>query len=206
MRATGRHRIARGRWASPAHDAGSRIRSLFFGSLAAIALLVVLPQPLLADGGTLRLANVPMGLYRVNVFTAPTPIAPDSVDVSVLVTYERGRRVASDLQIEVVARSLDLPGTVVRHEATKDQAEDPRYYAAKFALGEVGDWEMEIRLEGPEGEGTTRFTVSVREPGLLDNPWIVLFAALTPLVLVGWWLRRSGPSGSEPGPASVRDP
>jgi hypothetical protein len=169
-------------------------------------LLVVLPQPLFADGGTLRVANVPMGRYRVNVFTAPTPISPDSVDVSVLVTYERGRGVAPDLQIEVVARSLDYPGTVVRHEATRDQAEDPRYYAAKFALGEVGDWEMEIRLEGPEGEGTTRFTVAVQEPGLLDNPWVVLFAALAPLALVGWWLRRSGPAGSEPELASPREP
>jgi len=164
--------------------------------------LAALPSPLQADGGTLRAANVPVGAYRVSVFTDPTPIPPDSIDVSVLVTFERGRGIARDLEIEVTAHRLDGMGRPVRHPATREQAEDPRYYAAKFALGSMGDWEIQVGIRGPEGEGEIRFQVTVQEQGLLDNPYLVLAGALLPLLLVGWWLKRSGRPG--PTPPSTR--
>ena len=162
--------------------------------LAVVGLLLGVTTPLAADGGTLRVANVPMGAYRVNVFTDPTPISPDSIDVSVLVTFERGRGVARGLEIEVVCRPLDHTAPPVRRMATREQAEDPRYYAAKFALGSPGEWEIQLRVVGPEGEGEVSFEVRVQEPGLLDNPYLILAAALLPLVLVGWWLRFNSPS------------
>jgi hypothetical protein len=159
--------------------------------LLATTLLAV-ANPLWADGGTLRVANVPMGAYRVNVYTDPTPISPDSIDVSVLATFERGRGVALGLEIEVVARHVDVPGPEIRHPATRDQAEDPRFYAAKFALGSEGNWEITVRVKGPEGAGEVAFEVEVREPGLFGNPYLILTVALLPLILVGWWLRRTG--------------
>ncbi len=160
------------------------------GALAAVAAsLLTQNRLLLADGGTLRVANVPMGAYRVNVFTDPTPITPDSIDVSALVTFERGRGVAPGLDIEVEARRADRTGSPIRHPATREQADDPRFYAAKFALGSVGEWEILVRVAGPEGEGEVSFRVRVQEPGLLDNPYLILLAAFLPLVLVGWWLR-----------------
>jgi hypothetical protein len=163
-------------------------------ALVVIALLLGIPsdRPLLADGGTLRVANVPMGAYRVNVFTDPTPIPPDSIDVSVLVTFERGRGIARGLAIEVEARPVGAPEWALSHPATREQAEDPRYYAAKFALGSVGEWELEVRVRGPEGEGAVRFQVSVQEPGPLDNPFLILGLALAPLFLIGWWLKQTG--------------
>ena len=144
-----------------------------------------------ADGGTLRVGNLPMGAYRVNVFTDPTPITPDSIDVSILVTFERGRGVAQGLEIEVEAEPADGLGAFVRHPATQEQADDPRYYAAKFALGAEGLWDIKVRLSGPEGEGETSFQVRVQEPGLFGNPYLILAVALFPLVLVGWWLKRT---------------
>ena len=50
-----------------------------------------------------------------------------------------------------------------------------------------------MRVYGPEGEGEVSFEVRVQEPGFLDNPYLILVAALLPLVLVGWWL-KSGES------------
>ncbi len=97
-----------------------------------------------------------MGAYRVNVFTDPTPIPPDSIDVSVLVTFERGRGVATGLEIEVVARRVDGTGEEIRHPATRDQAIDPRYYAAKFALGSEGLWEIRSPGRGTGGRGRDR--------------------------------------------------
>jgi len=167
------------------------------------ALSSAIPRLLLADGGTLRVSNVPMGAYRVYVFTDPTPIPPDTIDVSVLVTFERGRGVATGLEILVVGRPLDPPGPEVVRAATREQADDPRYYAAHFSLGSVGPWELEIRLRGPEGEGEVRFEVEVREPGLRNNPFLILGLALVPLLLVGWWLRKSvGPPGPSRAPES----
>jgi hypothetical protein len=163
------------------------------------SLLVAGPVDLQADGGTLRAANVPMGAYRVNVFTDPTPVPPDSIDVSVLVTFERGRGMATGLEIEVLARRVDGTGEEIRHSATRDQATDPRYYAAKFALGSEGLWQVRVRVEGPEGEGETVFRLSVQEAGLLENPYLILTAALLPLFLVGWWLKRTRSPSNHPG-------
>jgi hypothetical protein len=105
-----------------------------------------------------------------------------------LVTFERGRGVALGLTIEVEGKREDNPGVVVRHPATREQADDPRYYAAKFALGSEGVWTITVRLSGPEGEGETSFQVKVQKPGLFGNPFLILTVAL---LLVGWWLRRS---------------
>lgn len=160
-------------------------------SWAVVLCLLVAPSFLRGDGGTLRIANAPMGAYRINVFTDPTPIPPDSIDVSVLATFERGRGVATGLEILVSALKMDGSGTTVQHRATRDQADDPRYYAAKFALGDIGMWSISVRIVGPEGEGEVSFEVRSQEPGLMDNPYAILFLALLPLLLVGWWLRKS---------------
>ncbi len=164
----------------------------------AFLLSLLSPAPLQADGGTLRVANVAMGAYRINVFTAPTPITPDSVDVSVLATFERGRGVARNLQILVVCRLLDDSGTQVTHAATREEADDPRYYAAKFPMGAVGEWEMEVKIQGPEGEGSVTFQVQVQEPGFLQNPILILALAFVPLLLAGAWLKL-GAGSESPG-------
>lgn len=188
---------------------GKLVRFLIWAAAVSGAVLSCLsPRLLLADGGTLRVSNVPMGAYRVYVFTDPTPIPPDTLDVSVLVTFERGRGLATGLEILVVGRHLDAPGPEVTRAATREQADDPRYYAAHFSLGSKGRWELEVRLRGPEGEGKVRFEVEVLEPSLGDSPFFILGLALVPLILVGWWLRRSGgppapPEALESGP---RDP
>jgi hypothetical protein len=153
--------------------------------------LLLYPETVDADGGRLRAVNVPVGAYRVSVFTDPTPVPPDTIDVSVLATFERGRGLAPGLEVEVTCRLLDGSGVTVRHPATKEQADDPRYYSAKFALGAVGDWEIVVAVRGPEGEGEIRFPVSVKEPGLFGNPVLIIALALLPLLLVGWWLRRT---------------
>jgi hypothetical protein len=169
----------------------------------ALAMGVASSIPLLADGGTLRVANVVMGSYRVSVFTDPTPITPDSLDVSVLATFERGREIAQGLEIAVLARLLDGSGREIQHPATRDQAEDPRYYAAKFSPGAVGEWEIVVRVEGPEGSGEASFLVRVQNPGPFDNPFLILGVALLPLALVGWWLRGT-PSNEEVSSPSTR--
>ncbi len=171
-----------------------------FSGLALLHFLVLsllLPDPAGGDGGTLRVGNHPMGAYRINVYTDPTPVPPDTIDISILATYDRGRGVAQGLEIVVEARPLDFQGPTVTWKATRDQADDPRFYAAKFALGRIGLWEVLVRVRGPEGEGEVSFQLKAQEPGVFQNPYLILVLALAPLLLVGWWLRSS--QGQPPG-------
>lgn len=164
--------------------------------------VLAVTSPLLANGGKLRVGDAAIGRYRVSVYTDPTPPRPDSLDVSVLVLRDGGAEPVDGLDVRVEARfegsapegvRAPLP---VRTAATRDQADDPRYYAAKFAPGVEGPWAVEVAVAGPEGSGSVTFDLRVREPGLLERGWVVLVLALMPLALLGWWLGR--PSGARP--------
>lgn len=190
--------------------------------LLAILGFLALPGLLLANGGTLRVADAPVGAYRVSVYTDPTPPRPDSVDVSVLVVREGDPTPVPDLEIAVRATPVEEPGDEREDEggdesadesrgapastrtvaATRDQADDPRYYAAKFAPGRVGPWRFEVDVRGPEGEGTVSFEIQVREPGLLDRPWVVVGLALVPLALLASWLLRGGTGEADEAPSA----
>ncbi len=169
------------------------------GGLLALLLLLGLAAPTaFANGGTLRLANVPMGEYRVSVFTDPTPVRPDSLDVSVLVLREGVLGVADDVRVTVRTRLLQDPGPGELREATREQADDPRYHAVKFGLGAEGEWEITVAVSGPGGEGEASFQVRARERGLLGHPAVLVTLALLPLLGVALWIfREEEPDGLE---------
>lgn len=178
---------------------GSRTGRSGRGAVAVACLL--LAPALLANGGTLRVADAVMGDYRVSVYTGPTPPRPDSVDVSVLVVRDDDPRPVDGLAIRVSARQVGpegvpgaFDGRTVTRTAHRSQADDPRYYAAKFAPGLPGEWLVEVSVSGPDGAGTASFRMEVREPGLLDRPWVVVTLALLPLAFLAWWLTRGSPT------------
>ena len=181
----------------------------WLGWAGALALVVGwalgAPGLLRADGGTIRLADLVFGEYRVTVFTDPTPITPDSLDVSFLITESRGLAVALDVEAWVEVTPVDHDGVAARHVATREQADDPRFYAAKFALGSEGVWRVRVGVEGARGRGTGEFEVTVRYTGLLRQPLVLLIAALLPLILVGAWLSLGG-GREENHPGDPGDP
>lgn len=167
--------------------------------LAALVLLAALPSLVHGNGGTLRVANVAMGDYRVSVFTDPTPVRPDSLDVSVLVLQEGVEGVPEGVGVTVTARLLEGYGEadhLDRHQgphvlqATRAQADDPRYYAAKFALGAEGRWEITVAVAGGAGAGEASFEVNARERGLLGHPLVLMILALLPLAGAAAWILR----------------
>lgn len=161
------------------------------GAAAAVALLLLFSASIaFANGGTLRLANVVMGEYRVSVFTDPTPVRPDSLDVSVLVMREGALGVAEDVQVTIRTRDLNGQGLEDVREATREQADDPRYYAAKFGLGAEGAWEIMVQVAGPAGEGEASFQVRARDRGILGHPLVLTVLALLPLIGVALWIFR----------------
>lgn len=175
------------------------------------AALVGAPTVLLANGGTLRLANVAMGEYRVSVFTDPTPVRPDSLDVSVLVLQEGELGVPEGLDITIRTDLIEVldeaptsaPATTMR--ATRGAADDPRYYAAKFPLGAAGVWRITIELQGDHGEGSASFDLTARERGVLGHPLVLSLLGLLPLAGAAWWIQRSdgddSPAETEDDPA-----
>ena len=169
--------------------------------LLGLTLLLAIPGTLLANGGTLRLANVSMGEYRVSVFTDPTPVRPDSLDVSVLVIREGVDGVPDGLDVQVRTELLELGGDHVETQplrvgagetlqATREQADDPRYYAAKFGLGAEGRWRITVSIRGDAGAGEASFEVVAREAGIFGQPLVLMILALLPLAGAGWWVMR----------------
>ena len=193
---------------APTPPEPSRRRWTGLKVLIVSALLVGLPTTLLANGGTLRLANVAMGDYRVSVFTDPTPVRPDSLDVSVLILQEGVEGVPDGVEVRVTTELLELHGEHVHDlpepsalgqtlPATREQADDPRYYATKFALGAEGRWRITVSVRGEVGEGQASFEVTARKRGPLGHPGVVITLALLPLLGAAWWVLRDGEAEEE---------
>lgn len=182
-----------------------------------ILLLLTIPGTLLANGGTLRLANVPMGDYLVSVFTDPTPVRPDSLDVSVLIFEQGVEGVPDGVVVTVRTELLELHGDTedwpdaragmgAMLQATREQADDRRYYATKFALGAPGRWSISVEVDGEGGQGEASFEVTARERGLLGHPLAITLLALLPLGLAAWWILRQEEGVESEGDAGSRRP
>lgn len=167
-------------------------------------LLLLLAAPLLlhANGGTLRVANAEVGPYWVSVFTDPTPVRVDTLDVSVLITEIGESEVVPGLNVRVFAEPVEHAGAAHDLPATREAADDPRYYAAKFRLGSTGRWRLSVEVEGDDGDGATAFEVEAGELRLLDRPLVLIFVSLLPLLLAAWWFLRGTPAeGARAGAA-----
>jgi hypothetical protein len=154
-------------------------------ALAGALLLVVVP-PVLANGGTVRVSRQAVGPYLVSVFTSPTPMRTGEVDISVLV-QDAGRESVLDVPVRVDAIPVGFQADSVRHPATREQATNKLFKAAKFDVREPGEWEFLVRVGGDEG-GSVRFVVELTDPTLLDRPYLLAALILLPLALLAWLL------------------
>jgi hypothetical protein len=168
--------------------AGAR-PSLLAGGLLVLAALVVAP-PLLANGGTVRISREVVGPYLVSVFTSPTPLRTGEVDVSVLVQDAAAESVL-DVAVMVQAIPVDADAQPIRVEATRQQATNKLFKAAKFDVRAEGVWELRVRVGGAEG-GEVSFQATLTDPTLLDRPYLLAALVLLPLALLGWLLLGRG--------------
>lgn len=156
---------------------------------AAAALLVLAcATPLLANGGTVRLSREPAGRYLVSVMSSPTPLRTGEIDISVLV-QDSAHEVVPGVPVVVEAIPLSGPGDTIRHPATRQQATNKFFVAAKFDIEAPGEWEFRLRVGEDEG-GTLAFRAEVTRTTLLDRPYLLAALLLLPLLVGGWLLGR----------------
>jgi hypothetical protein len=171
----------------PSHRRG---RVPFAAVLAFLAVPLLAAFPLardaLANGGTVRISRAAVGPYLVSVFTSPTPLRTGEVDVSVLV-QDQERETVLDVPVRVEAVPLEADVAPLRHEATREQATNKLFKAAKFPVPREGSWEFRVHVGGAEG-GAISFRATLSNPTLLDRPYLLAALVLLPLALLGWLL------------------
>ncbi len=168
----------------------TRLRPNLTGLAFAAAGVLMVASPLLANGGTVRISREVVGPYMVSVFTSPTPLRTGEVDVSVLV-QDTARQSVLDVPVTVEAVAIGFDAAPIRHTATRRQATNRLFKAAKFDIVGAGDWELKIHVGGEEG-GAVAFQVALTDPTLLDRPYLLATLVLLPLVVLGWLLLGRG--------------
>ena len=123
-----------------------------------------------ADGGTLRV-SARAGVYRISVFTSPTPFRAGPVDVSVLVQDGRTGEPLPQVNVTVRAAQRNQISPIVQ-QATREAATNKLFHAAALALPEPGWWEIEIAVEGERGSERIQFALEATEaPPAFQELW-----------------------------------
>ena len=151
---------------------------------AAVALLLA-GSPLLANGGTVRISRAPVGPWLVSVFSSPTPLRTGEVDVSVLVQDSSDASLDLPVWVEARAVGTGADAAPIRRAATREQATNKLFKAAKFDVDAPGEWEFRIEVGAA---GAVSFQATLTEPTLMDRPYLLALLVLLPLGLVAWLL------------------
>lgn len=191
-------------------ERGSATRRLIGALLLLSALAALGTTTALANGGTIQLADQPVGPYAVTVFTSPSPLRVGTADVSVLVVRAGTNDAVLDAQVRVTTEPVGHDGPGGSFEATHAQATNKLLYAANVSLPSDGPWRLTVAVAGPEGGGSAAFTVDV-SPAILGLSTLELACLTIPalgviaFVLLTWLPgRRKARAGALRRPATPR--
>lgn len=160
----------------------------------ALATLAALTTTAWANGGIVRISQAPVGPWLVTVYSSPTPLRTGEVDISTLVQDSANAIV--DVPITVDATPVGFVAEAVRSPATRRQATNKLFKAAKFDIAVPGRWEFRVRVgSAAQGEagasgpgGMVSFAAVVAKSTILDRPLLLAALVLLPLVGAGWFL------------------
>ncbi len=165
-----------------------------FGPLLAVVLFV--PAALArADGGTVRLSE-DKGSYRITVFTSPTPVRADPVDISVLVQDTKTGELASDVDVTIKIEGRSATHETLDRRATTEAATNKLYRAATFELSESGLYSVDVSVKGSREESRVRFEMEAADslPSWMTvSPWVCWPVALIGLFAIHQVLVRRKP-------------
>ncbi len=154
-----------------------------------LAALLLSVSPVWANGGTVRVAEQPVGPYFITVYTSPSPFRAGPVDVSAYVADAQGNRV-DDSQVTMITEPLGHTAQGGSYPATRDQADIKDFYSGKFNLPAPGRWRMTVDVQGPQGGGATAFELEAESASLIGTPFLIALLLLVPLG-IGWRLAQA---------------
>jgi hypothetical protein len=166
--------------------------ALSVGSIVAVLLLPAAQAD--AHGGKLQLELAPAGPYVVSVWTAPDPARVGALDISASILRSDTRRPVDDAGMRLTARVSTASGFV---EGVGSRAAGrffdllaPRLYHARVEIPAPGRWHVTVSVLGSAGRGDVDFDMDVAPP--LTISWVVIAAsaAVSILVLAGWFAVR----------------
>ena len=170
------------------------------GPLALPVLILALAAPALANGGTARIVRAPVGAWLVTVYSSPTPLRTGEVDISVLV--QDSADTILDVPVMVRAVALDTVAPPIGTGATRAQATNKLFKAAKFDVQIPGRWRFRVRVGARAGDGgAVSFEADVARSTILDRPFLLATLVLLPLLLLGWMLLGRGEASGAEGDA-----
>jgi hypothetical protein len=132
------------------------------------------------------------GPFVITVFTAPSPLRPGPVDISLLIQNREDEQPVLDCVALVQLRKDDA--TSIRSEATHEAAQNKLLYAAQVKVPESGVWELEAAITHESGSADVggAFTVAP------SNPVIVAYWRSLALFALNQWLKRRTVKGAKP--------
>jgi hypothetical protein len=169
-------------------------------------LWVAFPQPLSAHGGgTPRLTNAEAGPYRVYAWSEPDPWRVGEVHLSLAVTKVNTDTTAN-APVELPVKDADVmvtfapatgDGAPITIQAAPATLLTNNYFEAITNLPSEGEWAMTIAVDGPEGSGTTDFTLEALPQRAINWLWVGGVGVITLLIAVtAFWSSRQQPAPS----------
>ncbi len=171
-----------------------------------LALLVTPAIGLAHGGGTPQLTNAEAGPYRLFAWTEPEPWRADEVHLTVVVTLPPPA--GSVVDDGVVNNQLDKPvnDAAVGVEFVSAENRDFNFevvaelqalgnntsYEVDTSMPSAGLWQVEISVDGLDGQGQAAFQIDVLPARKLNWPLIAGGGALLVLAvaMVGWTRRK----------------
>jgi hypothetical protein len=165
-------------------------------ALLLLVALATFTAPALANGGIVRISHRPVGPWFVTVYSAPNPLRTGQLDISALVQDSTDEII--DIPVMVDAEPVGFAAESVEQPATRRQATNKLFKAAKFPVETPGRWSFRIRIgaaadPGFEGAGgELSFEADVAKTTILDRPYLLTVMVLLPLAVLAWVLLGRG--------------
>lgn len=161
-----------------------------------LLMAIVLPALVTAHGGGVPvIAAEPAGPYRLFAWVDPAPLAVGVVHLTVAVTKPVGEREQPVTGARVDATFAHTGGASLAGTAKEAASGQPGYYEADVEIGEPGEWQVTVQVEGAEGAGASSFSVTVL-PAAGGNAlvtWFGVGAIVIGIILLGVAIARRGP-------------
>ena len=161
-----------------------------YSPLLGFILLGTIVQIARADGGVVVFQQT-SAPFTVTLFSAEMPLRPGVADLSVLLEQTDGRSPILDARVFIELQHET--GTIVRTEATRNQARNKLLYCSLINLPKSGKWKLRLHVTRGESSGEVLSELLVAAPQPVLVSYWQLFAlppiAIT-LFLINQWLRR----------------